>query len=171
VAEFFEHPSRVAAWRDGRFVVHPDAAAEDCTVWFGVPDGPVTWEGLLARRTGPGTARICAVPLYLYDLHLGDEVETMDSAEGAAVATGVRHDAGQHTFRVLFEGAGPDDTRWQALQRDLEPNACWFDVLHPGFVALSASPDHASEVESYLVRRTRAGDLDYERGRSLPAPD
>jgi hypothetical protein len=166
VIEYFEHPTRATAWRDGRFVVHPDAEAEDCTVWFRLPDGPVGCEGLLARRTGPTSARICAVPLWIYDVHLGDEVETIDSAEGTPVATGLRHDAGQHTFRVRFEDAGADDPRWQGLQRDLEPTACWFDVLSPAFMAVSAPPQHASEVDAYLTRRTDAGDLDFERGRS-----
>ncbi|WP_239798225.1 hypothetical protein, partial [Brenneria goodwinii] len=58
------------------------------------------------------------------------------------------------------------DTRWQELMKDLEPNACWFDVLSPGYLAISATPDKRDDVESYLARRTAAGELDFERGRS-----
>ncbi|MCG8163837.1 hypothetical protein JMY81_23985 [Brenneria goodwinii] len=50
--------------------------------------------------------------------------------------------------------------------KDLEPNACWFDVLSPGYLAISATPDKRDDVESYLARRTAAGELDFERGRS-----
>jgi hypothetical protein len=167
VTDYSEHPSRTAAWRDGAFVVHPDAAAEDCTVWVPVVDGPVDWEGLLACRTGPDSARISAIPLWVYDLHLGDEVQTMDSAEGAPVIIGPVASAGQHTFRVRFTDAAADDTRWQDLMKDLEPAGCWFDVSSPGYLAVSAGPLRADEVDTYLRRRATAGELAYERARSI----
>jgi len=146
VVEFEEHPSKAAAWRAGRFVVLPDAELEDCTVWVGADadsDGLVRWEGLLARRLSSTTARICAVPFWAYDLNLGDEVELIESAEGASVVTGVAVDAGNYTFRVLFADPPLGDERWRELMIELEPFDCWCDVRGPGFVAVSAPGGHA----------------------------
>jgi hypothetical protein len=169
--EYDEHPSKASAWRDGRFVVLPDAELEDCTVWVGAEadsTGSVKWEGLLARRLSAERARICAVPFWVYDLNLGDEVAVMDSAEGAPVVTGVVVDGGNYTFRVRFEHAADDDARWRALMVELEPFDCWFDVRSPGLLALSAPPAHAQAVADYLDCREWRGDLLFETGRSAP---
>jgi hypothetical protein len=171
VVERDEHPSRAAAWRGGRFVVLPDAEREDCTVWVGAEAhsaGTVRWEGLLARRLSDERARICAVPFWVYDLDLGDEVTLMDSAEGAPVVTGVVLDGGNYTFRVRFEHAADDDVRWRGLMVELEPFDCWFDVRSPGFLAVSAPPAHAQAVADHLDDRERRGDLLFETGRSAP---
>lgn len=161
--EFDEHPSRASSWRDGAFVVHPDALQEDTTVWFPVgeaTDGRIVWEGLLARSTGPGRARICAVPFWVPALGLDDEVETMPSGEGAPVATHVVDDGGMTTFRVRLPDS--DDGRWSALMRDLEPHACWFDVRSPGFLAIAAPPTAFDAVSAYLDRREAADELAFE---------
>jgi hypothetical protein len=167
--EYDEHPSKASAWREGRFVVLPDAEREDCTVWVGVEADSaqsVKWEGLLARRLSGKRARICAVPFWVYDVNLGDEVALMDSAEGASVVTGVVVDGGNHTFRVRFEHAADDDVRWRELMVELEPFDCWFDVRSPGFLAVSAPPAHAQPVADYLDERERRGELRFETGRS-----
>lgn len=171
MVEFEEHPSRAAAWRAGRFVVLPDAELEDCTVWVGADagsEGSVTWEGLLARRLSSTTARICAVPFWVYDLNLGDEVALMESADGAPVVTGVAADAGNYTFRVLFADPPDGDARWHELMIELEPFDCWFDVRSPGFIAVSAPPTRAQAVADYLSERERRGELQFETGRSAP---
>jgi hypothetical protein len=174
VIAHYEHPSKAATWRRGEFVVLPDAEAEDCTVWFAASDdtdGNVGWEGLLCNRLSPDRARVCAVPFWLFDIGLGDEVAVIDSPDGALLADGVAHDAGNFTFRVIFEGAREDDERWQALMIDLEPQACWFDVKDRAFVALSAPPDSAEVVADYLAAREQRNELHYETGRSsFPQP-
>jgi hypothetical protein len=74
VAEFEEHPSKPATWRDDRMLVHPEAEHADCTVWAAVqPPAPagLRWEGLLARRSGPDRATVCSVPFWLYGLRSG----------------------------------------------------------------------------------------------------
>lgn len=174
MVEHDEHPSKASAWRDVRFVVLPDAEVEDCTVWAGAEahtSGAVKWEGLLARRLSGGRARICAVPFWVHDLNLGDEVALMDSAEGTPVVTGAVVDGGNHTFRVRFEDAADDDARWRELMVELEPFDCWFDVRSPGFLALSAPPGHAEAVADYLDGREQRGDLLFEPGRSAPPTD
>lgn len=168
MVEYDEHPSKASALRDGRLVVLPDAEAEDCTVWFSAErasSGSVKWEGLLARRLGPDRARLCAIPFWLYDLNLGDEVEVLDSAEGAPVAARLMRDAGNFTFRVRREGSDGDDWR-RGLMVDLERFECWFDVRSSGFLALSAPSVHAEAVANYLHAREQQGDLQFETGRT-----
>jgi hypothetical protein len=169
VPRYEEHPSKASSWRDGQFVVLPDAEAADTTVWFGAnaeADGEPLWEGLLAKRTGSDRARVCAVPFWLYDLNLGDEVSVIDSAEGALVANGIVNDAGAFAFRVIFDGADADDDRWRQLMVELEPYGCSFDVRSPGFVALSSPAEHAQTVADLLSAREERGELQYETGRS-----
>jgi hypothetical protein len=165
-----EHPSKASAWRNGEFVVHPEAQAEDCTVWFGrAPDarGEIAWEGLLARRLSKDRARICAVPFWAFDVNLGDEVAIVESQEGAPVAEKVVVDAGNFTFRVVFEPpTSEDDARWQELMVDLEPYDCWFDIASQRLVALSSPPQHAHAVADYLWQRQERGELEYETGRT-----
>jgi hypothetical protein len=169
--EYDEHPSKASAWREDRFIVLPDAEREDCTVWAGAEadsSQSVKWEGLLAYRLSGDRARICAVPFWVYDLNLGDEVALQDSAEGAPVVMGVVVDGGNYTFRVRFEHAADDDVRWRELMVELEPFGCWFDVRSPGFLAVSTPPAHAQVVADYLDDRERRGDLLFETGRSAP---
>lgn len=173
MAEYEEHPSKASSWRDGHFVVLEDATCENCTVWFSRADADAAsgglWEGLLARRLAPDRARICAVPFWLYDVNLGDEVELIESGEHAAVATRVVVDAGAYTFRVIFEGAASNDERWKALMADLECYVCWFDIRSPGYIALSCAAEQAESVAAYLHQREQSEDLRYETGRRAPA--
>ena len=174
MAEFEEHPSKAAAWRYGGFVVLPDAEAEDCTIWFRLEpdaDSDMRWEGLLGRRLSDDRARVCAVPFWVYDLNLGDEVRIVTSAEGALIATESIHDSGNYTFRVSFNTDGEDDLSWRELQQALEPFDCWFDVRSPRFTAISCPPSHAQAVADYLASRERDGELHYETGRMTPSPD
>jgi hypothetical protein len=171
VPQYVEHPSRAGRWRAGAFEVHPDAARATETVWISLgpgPDGEPAWEGLLAGTPQPDLAVIAAVPVFAYDLNLGDEVEVAPSAEGPLVAVRPIHDAGRFTFRVLFPDAhDPEDASWVALQQDLEPFGCWCDVYSPQLVAVSAEADVAQAVADFLADEQRAGRWVYETGRSV----
>ena len=164
--EYDEHPSKVArARRGGAVEVHPEAAAADCTVWVAFELDGTRWEGLLARRLAPDRALVCAIPFWVYDLNLLDEVSVVDSAEGAPVATGRVRDAGNFTYRVAFDDAADDDRRWRELMTELEPFDCWFDVRDPGYLAISAAPEQAEPVAGHLLEREDRGELHYETGR------
>ena len=172
MSRYVEHPSKAARWRDGGFEVLPEAAAASETVWISLPpdeDGAV-WEGLLAVPSAPGRAVLAAVPVFAYDLNLGDEVEVVATAEGPLVAVRPVWDAGRFTFRVLFPDADdPGDRSWVALQQDLEPYGCWFDVYSRQLVGVSAEPDVAQDVADFLAEGMHAGRWQYETGRlTLP---
>ena len=169
VAIYREHASKPARLRGGELLVYEDASHEDCTVWVfheRDPEGEEHWEGLLGRRLTVHRARISAVPVFVYDLNLGDEVSVVDSAEGVPVATGLVRDAGNFTFRVFFEHSDPNDDEHWRLMADLAPFDCWFDVYSPRLIALSAPSSHAADVADYLADRAARGELQYETGRS-----
>ena len=90
----------------------------------------------------------------------------MESGEGAPVVTGAAREAGNYTFKIIFEGAGDDDRRWQELMVELEPLDCWFDVRSPRYIALSTSAANATAVAGYLERRGQRVKLQFETGRS-----
>lgn len=160
---YMEHPSRASRFADGQYVVLPDALSENATVWFAFE--PDRWEGVLAVRYAPDRARLAGVPLWTYGVNLGDVVEVVESGEGAPVAVQVVEPSPNRTFRVVFEDIRPGehDERWREILMDLEPNGCWFDVLGPGYLAISASVEEFDAVENYLRSRSESGDFIYER--------
>ena len=167
--EYREHPSLVGSFRNGEFVAFPPAQDADVTVWAGWDeDGEPFWEGLLATRLSPTSARLCAIPVFAYDLNLDDEVELMSSAEGPLVVAGVLQDAGNFTFRVwLGEHAPPGGAK--QLMKDLERFDCWFDVYSERLLAISCGPDEAQHLADHLKIREDRGDFRYETGR-MSAP-
>lgn len=165
----YEHPSKASRWANGRLFVHPDAEQEDATVWVQFDDDADSeplWEGLLARRLGPDRVRLCAVRAYAYDLDLGDELEVVED-EGALIATHVAAASGNFTFRVLFPQAARAsmDERLLELMRELEQFHCWFGVMSPRFLAISAAYEQSQHVASYLWGREQRGELNFETGR------
>ena len=161
-----EHPSKVGAWREGRFVVHPDAAHEDCTVWFPMghdAEGTGRWEGLLAQRLAFDRALVCAIPFFARGVNFGDVVSLIESGEGAPVAVKVVKSSASRTIHVGFPDADPGgDDRWQAVMRDLEAFECWFDVLSPMFLGLSVQAANLDAVLDFLLTRADQGQLEYE---------
>ena len=148
-------------WRDGLLSPFDDADRANETVWSGLEEDDA-WEGLLAIR-GDLSARICSVPVFAYDLHLGDEVQLVLSAENAPVITAVLRPSGNWTFRARLEGEECDDP-WLGLLHDLKDFDCVFDVYSPRLVAVSASASGASAVSGLLASRESAGELAYETG-------
>ena len=165
MASYEEHPSRTAALRDGEIEVHPGAAESDCVVWAEL-EGDEGWEGLLAKRLETRRARVCAIPFRAYDINLDDEVALSLTGEGALLVEGVERDAGNFTYRVVFDDAAVGDPRWHQLLSALGAYECWFDLRDPGYLAISAPPQHAQAVAEELYAREQRGELGYETGRS-----
>lgn len=170
MSSYLEHPSRASRYADGGYVVYPQALDEDTTVWFSIDPDDGTWEGILAIREGPSRARLVGVPLWTYGVNLDDVIEIIDSREGAPVAVGVAVPSSNRTLRVVFPDLGPDeeDDRWRQILIDLEPCGCWFDVLRPGYLAISVPEKDEGPVERYLNDRAARGDLMYERADVTP---
>ena len=161
-----EHPSKASRYASGAYVVYPRALEEDTTVWFAFDAAAELWEGVLAIREAEDRARLVGVPLWTYGVNLDDVVELIESGEGAPVAVRVVDRSSNQTFRVTYPDlrAGDDDGRWRQLLIDMEQWDCWFDVLSPGYLAISAPDATAEAVAQYLLTRADAGDFIYERG-------
>src|SRR5207237_263921 len=123
-----EHPSKAVRLVGGELVGYPASAEEDCTLWLALADGPDEWEGILGKRYPEDKAEVVGIPVFAYDVNLGDVVRTVMSANGAAVFSEVVVDGGNYTFRVFFEGDSAPAEHWKPLMRDLEKFGCWFDV-------------------------------------------
>jgi hypothetical protein len=161
-----EHPSKVTRLVGSQLVGYPSAAEENCTVWIALPDAPGEWEGVLARRASDDSAELVGIPMFAYDLNLGDTVRLVSSAERVAVVSGVAARSGNYTFRALFERESQAGEHWRRLMADLEPLGCWFDVWSEKLVAISVAGANAQEVADYLASRETRGELRYETGRS-----
>ncbi len=145
---------------------YPPASEEDCTLWVALEDAPDEWEGVLGKRESSETAELVGIPVFAYDLHLGDLVSVLRSAEGADVISGVVADRGNFTFRVLFERESRQGENWRRLMEELEPFGCWFDTWSETLIAISADEPNSQLVADYLTARQARGELTYETGRS-----
>lgn len=166
MASYMEHPSKASRYTSGAHIVYPGALKEDTTVWFVFDSDRELWEGVLAIREAKDRARLVGIPLWTYGVNLDDVVELIESGEGAPVAVRVVDRSSNQTFRVVYPDlkAGDDDDRWRQLLIDMERWDCWFDVLGPGYLAISAAEATSVAVERYLHQRANAGDFIYERG-------
>jgi hypothetical protein len=151
---------------EGQLVGYPPVADEDCTLWFALPDAPDEWEGILGSRRSDDTAEVVGVPVFVYDVNLGDVVRTVSSAEGATVVSEVVVDGGNYTFRVIFDREASPGEHWKRLMKDLEPFGCWFDTWSEILVAVSVDAAKAQAVADYLATRENQGELKYETGRA-----
>ena len=164
MASYLEHPSKTSRYARGAHIVYPGALEEDTTVWFAFDPDRKLWEGVLAIREGD-RARLVGIPLWTYGVNLDDVVELIESGEGASVAVRVVDRSSNQTFRVVYPDlrVGDEDDRWRQLLVDMERWDCWFDVLGPGYLAISAPATTSEAVEHYLNQRASAGDFIYER--------
>ena len=172
MARYQEHPSRSSRWSSGQLEVHPDAQRADFTTWFSIKvssDQEQTWEGLLSIKTSPSTSRIVAVPALAYDVGFGDEVEIVNSDEGAAVATRVLANAGMSTFRVLFTSSerSDEDERISAFLSEIRPIPCVFDVYSERLVSLSVEPENCDALMDILAQGSSIGLFEFERSKPV----
>jgi hypothetical protein len=163
---FREHPSKVVRLVGGELVVYPLSAEEDCTLWFALADGPDEWEGVLGKRQSADTAELVGIPVFAYDVNLGDVVRTVTSAEGAAVVAEVAVDAGNYTFRAFFQDDSAPGEHWKRVMTDLEQFGCWFDTFSENLIAISVDAPNSQAVADYLAARETMTDLKYETGRT-----
>jgi len=142
-------------------------------VWFSVPTetgDEVTWEGLGSVVSADGSAVVCNVPAWVYDLGLGDTVSWIKSAVGAYVATGILTDAGTYTFRVWLDADVPTTADVWDVHTSASELGCWVDIVSTRLVAISASVEKAQAVANWLESAEASGRLQYETGRTTDTP-
>lgn len=121
----------------------------------------VSREQLWARRAGECQFEVCCIPFFLYDVALGDFVETDD---GYTVRK-VSRPSGRYVFRVWFgDSLQPRDetaTELGSLGALLE----WSSLNLLAVDARDAA--HARQIADYLQEQENAGRLMYETGKTL----
>jgi hypothetical protein len=143
-------------------VVHPNPVwrdRADFIVGARVREGGDT-EQLWARRLGEQRFQICCIPFFLYDVALGDVVETDQAYDFVRVV----EESGRHVFRVWFgDSAYPRDEIADSLTRQgalLE----WSSV---NLLAVDAVDlEQARVLARYLAEHEAAGHLTRETGRT-----
>lgn len=127
---------------------------------IGTEDGVNQWEQLWGRKTGVTRFVLCCIPFFVYDLNLGDEVET----DANFVLQKVTLRSGQITFRVWFDSQ--DMTTRQELMRDIESMKPFMEWSSENLLALSAHDElDAQKLADYLQVREVQGLLQYEAGQ------
>jgi len=139
-------------WRDrANFII---AATVDSS------DTEVTTEQLWVRKIADKQFEVCCIPFFVYDLALGDKVETTEEL----LVDRVVEPSGRFVFRVFFPRPdSPKDETTAALLK-LDALLEWSSA---NLLAVDASNEtHARNVANFLQEAENRGHLIYETGRS-----
>jgi hypothetical protein len=143
-------------------------ATHEAPVWRDRADfiigAPLPEEGraeqLWARRLGDLRFEICCIPFFLYDLALGDVVETNAAHDVVRVV----EQSGRFVFRVWF---GETSQPRQAVADELTGLGALLEWSSPNLLAVDAADEaHAQVVADYLAGQEHAGRVMYETGRT-----
>ena len=129
-------------------------------VLIGEKGGANEWEQLWWQQVAPTRFVLCCIPFFVYDLSLGDEVETAKDY----VVRSIRRRSGQVTFRVWFGGAAME-VKEKAMDEilRLQPFVEWSS---PNLAALSIDESLSQKLADILQALENQGVLQYETGRN-----
>lgn len=122
------------------------------------------FEQLWTRRVGDNQFEICCIPFFLYDLALGDVVETVAQGDRQFVLNRVVSKSGRIVFRAYFE-------RRQYRHRDATVKAlnavgALIEWSSPSLLAIDVEGSAAQDVADLLEDLEQEEKLVYETGRS-----
>ena len=123
------------------------------------------YEQLWCRQITDRTFEVCCIPFFLYDVALGDVIETLPQGERKYVLSGVSARSGRYVFRAFFE-------RRQYRFRDevagaLEAIGALVEWSSPSLLAVDAHDDvHGQEIADFLHHQQQQEHLVYETGRT-----
>jgi hypothetical protein len=118
-------------------------------------------EQLWARTIDDNRFEVCCIPFFVYDLALGDEVETEKG-----VIEKVVKPSGHQTFWIWFDKAANKSVRG-AVYEKLTGHGCLVESYSPALLAFDAQSDEQARVVCGLLEEeTRKGFLECVPGRS-----
>lgn len=123
------------------------------------------WEQLWARQLSENRFEICCIPFFVYDLALGDEVETEPTEGAKYVVKQVVKDSGRYTFRV-WSGDSHDRQAVDEVVAKAAELGCAVEWHSVHLIAISAEPDFAQQLANYLFALESDKRLEYEAGRT-----
>lgn len=118
-------------------------------------------EQLWARKISDNRFEVCCIPFFVYDLSLGDEVETDEEF----FVKKVIKPSGQFTFRIWLKDT-PDGIRIDVFKHLIE-NGFLIEQHSEFLLAVNASDaNHAQLTADYLMEHEKKSNLVYETGKS-----
>jgi len=123
------------------------------------------WEQLWARQVTENIFMLCCIPFFVYDLALGDEVETIRREERRYVVQQVIKPSGHYTFRAWFY----DSSVRREVAGELSGLGClmeWRSSYSNLLAVDAASDDQAQMVADLLSHKEQLELLTYETGRT-----
>ena len=121
------------------------------------------WEQLWAQQVDENRFIICCIPFFVYDLALGDEVETISSEEKQYLVQRLTNPSGHYTFRAWFY----DPQARDEVPHELARLGCLMEWRWDAGNLLAvdaASNSQAQAVADLLLCREQLGHLVYETG-------
>jgi hypothetical protein len=126
---------------------------------IGLKDGQNEWEQLWVKKIAGLRFTVCCIPFFVYDLALGDEIETDINHNFLRVV----RPSGQATFRVWF--GGQDANVRRDMITEIEAMRLSTEWFSENLVALSVQLGvEAQTIANFLCAREQKGLLQYETG-------
>ncbi len=123
------------------------------------------FEQLWCRQVTDCTFEVCCIPFFLYDVALGDVVETSPQAERKYVLSGVRTRSGRYVFRAFFERR-QYRFRHEVVEA-LKSLGALVEWSSPSLLAVDArDAAHGQEIADYLHDQQEQEHLVYETGKT-----
>jgi Domain of unknown function (DUF4265) len=143
-------------WRDrSNFIIAADISSQGTAA---------SREQLWARQIAEDQFELCCIPFFLYDVALGDIVETETTGSRRYLISRVVRPSGRYVFRVWFgESFQPRDEIAQAL----EGLGALLEWSSRNLLAVDArDAAHAQVIADFLADRESKGQLVYETGKT-----
>lgn len=122
------------------------------------------FEQLWCRRLEESSFEICCIPFFLYDVSLGDVVETQATSQGRFMYRRVTKRSGRFVFRAHLLGDAPD--AGVAVERSVNDAGGLTEWATPTLLAIDAdTAELATRLADYLQGEENDGRLVYETGQ------
>ncbi len=123
------------------------------------------FEQLWCRRVTSNSFELCCIPFFLYNVALGDIVETQTLAGRAYVVTRVIASSGRYVFRVHFDESMRRNQ--EQVVDTLESMSSLVEWSSGSLLAVDArDSEHAQQIADYLWAAEDQGLLVYETGKT-----
>ncbi len=145
-------------WRDrANFIIH--AKIE--------PNKPgKTLEQLWTKQLSDRVFEICCIPFFVYDLALGDQIDTAADEEKQYILRTVIKQSGHYTFRAWFGRSDVPDAREEVL-RKVSELGCLYEWYSHNLVGMDAADSQtAQQLADFLHVMEVSKKLVYETGRT-----
>jgi Domain of unknown function (DUF4265) len=124
------------------------------------------WEQLWCKQVCENQFEICCIPFFVYDLALGDIVETGLEGETRYLLQRVIKPSGHNSFRVWFSGSSAHESHEDVVDAAAR-FGCLVEWSSTNLLAIDASSDsQAQAIADYLTQQEQNGSLVYETGRN-----